>query len=98
MSFLYSVGDIWSLPIKFKIIQTIFLNIIFFITAVMNALQNLQDKIGTLEVGREKAETNLKRMVVDSSEYKELLKQKHDQSSSSIGSHCSLRRDSHSEG
>ena len=64
----------------------------------MNALQNLQDKIGTLEVGREKAETNLKRMVVDSSEYKELLKQKHDQSASSIGSHCSLRRDSHSEG
>ena len=64
----------------------------------MNALQNLQDKIGTLEVDRAKAETNLKSLAVETSEYKELLKQKHDQSSSSIGSHCSTRRDSHSEG
>lgn len=64
----------------------------------MDALQNLQDKIGTLEVDRAKAETNLKSLAIETSEYKHLLKQKHDRSSSSMGSRCSSKRDFHNEG
>ena len=64
----------------------------------MNALHNLQEKIGTLEVDRAKAESNLRSLATETSEYKELLKQKHNQSSFSIGSLSSTKRDPHSEG
>ncbi|XP_066912494.1 centrosomal protein of 57 kDa-like [Clytia hemisphaerica] len=66
--------------------------------AVMQALQNLQDKIGALEVDRAKAENNLKSLTVETTEYKELLKQKHDLSTTStVGSPCSSKHGSHTE-
>ena len=69
-----------------------------FYIAVLAALQNLQEKIGTLEVDRVKAETNLRSLTAETSEYKELLKQKFDNTSSSLGSHDTTKRDSQSEG
>jgi len=63
----------------------------------MKALQNLQVKIGALEVDRANAETNLKTLAVETTEYKELLKQKQDLSST-IGSSCGTKRDGYSEG
>lgn len=64
--------------------------------AVMKALQNLQHKINALEVDRAKAESNLKTLATETSEYKEILKQKQDHSTS-FRSPLSTKRESYSE-
>lgn len=43
----------------------------------MQALKNLQDKIGSLEIDRVKAERNMKSLANETKEYKELLNQQH---------------------
>lgn len=64
----------------------------------MQALKNLQDKIGTLEIDREKAETNLKSLASETKEYKELLHQKHAMKSPHLSEASPRRSESPSVG
>ena len=61
--------------------------------AVMEALEGLQGKICQLELDRAQAENNLKSLATETSEYKDLLHQKHAVNESPVNT-----SDSHSKG